>query len=267
MSVTVRLISNRTFKSKIVLMLQIVAYVELGLCWIVWMLAFVKPSKQAAGQKEATSAPASRWGIFLVMIGFMLTWMYVRPVGFQKSAAALIASMILGPLSVALGWAAARGERGPRTHPDRPLPLAAPPNLHLDAGNAADNAGCMDLVAHGYRVCDCICCRNRDSRPCRRTAVGRALQGFLRRLPRAHLGLHPVPALIALRIPLSEWHLCKPPTASRAPVPYTLFYSKQLERPRGNLTQSLNVTSNHSEECARVIPWRANKLRSPGDRQ
>jgi protein-S-isoprenylcysteine O-methyltransferase Ste14 len=41
------------------------------------------------------------------MIGFALAWMYVRPVGFQKSPAALIVSMILGPLSVALGWSAA----------------------------------------------------------------------------------------------------------------------------------------------------------------
>jgi protein-S-isoprenylcysteine O-methyltransferase Ste14 len=89
-------------------MLQITAYVELGLCWIAWSLAFVKPSKQAASQKEAASAPASRWGIFLVMVGFALAWAYVRPVGFQKSTTALIASMILGPPSVALGWAAAR---------------------------------------------------------------------------------------------------------------------------------------------------------------
>jgi len=33
--------------------------------------------------------------------------MYVRPVGFHKSATALLVSMILGPLSVALGWSAA----------------------------------------------------------------------------------------------------------------------------------------------------------------
>jgi protein-S-isoprenylcysteine O-methyltransferase Ste14 len=88
--------------------LQIAAYVELGLCWVVWSMAFVKPSTQAASQKEAASAPASRWGIFLVMVGFALACSYVRPVGFQKSTASLIVSMILGPPSVALGWAAAR---------------------------------------------------------------------------------------------------------------------------------------------------------------
>jgi protein-S-isoprenylcysteine O-methyltransferase Ste14 len=89
-------------------MLQIAALVELFLCWIVWSLAFVKPSKQAAGQKEVSSAPASRWGIFLVMLGFAFTWTYVRPVGFSKSSGALIASMILAPPSVVLVWAAAR---------------------------------------------------------------------------------------------------------------------------------------------------------------
>jgi protein-S-isoprenylcysteine O-methyltransferase Ste14 len=89
-------------------MLQIAAYVELGLCWIIWSLAFMKPSKQAAGQKEVASAPVSRWGIGLVMVGFAFAWTYVRPVGFEKTAPELIASMILGPPAVALAWAATR---------------------------------------------------------------------------------------------------------------------------------------------------------------
>jgi protein-S-isoprenylcysteine O-methyltransferase Ste14 len=89
-------------------MLQIIALVELLLCWIVWSLAFVKPSKQAAGQKEVASAPSSRLGILLVMVGFLFAWTYVRPVGFEKSTLALIASMILGPPAVALAWSATR---------------------------------------------------------------------------------------------------------------------------------------------------------------
>jgi protein-S-isoprenylcysteine O-methyltransferase Ste14 len=89
-------------------MLQIAALSDLALCWVVWSLAFVKPSKQAAGQKEVSNAPASRWGIFLVMVGFALAWAYLRPKGFEKSTLSLIASMILGPPSVALAWAATR---------------------------------------------------------------------------------------------------------------------------------------------------------------
>lgn len=89
-------------------MLQIAALAELVLCWIAWSLAFVRPRQQAAGQKEVASAPASRWGIFLVMVAFALAWAYVRPRGFEKSTLSLIASMILGPPSAALAWAATR---------------------------------------------------------------------------------------------------------------------------------------------------------------
>ncbi len=89
-------------------MLQVAALAELLLCWIAWSLAFLKPRKQAAGQKEVASAPASRWGIGLVMLGFALAWTYVRPASFEKSTLALVASMLLGPPAVALAWAATR---------------------------------------------------------------------------------------------------------------------------------------------------------------
>jgi protein-S-isoprenylcysteine O-methyltransferase Ste14 len=89
-------------------MLRNVAVIELFACWVVWSLAFVKPRKQAAQQKEVARAPASKWGIGLVMLSFALTWAYVRPAGFEKSEVSLIVSMILGPPSVALVWAATR---------------------------------------------------------------------------------------------------------------------------------------------------------------
>jgi protein-S-isoprenylcysteine O-methyltransferase Ste14 len=89
-------------------MLQYAALTELALCWIVWSLAFVRPSKQAAGQKETTAAPVSKWGIGLVMVGFAFAWTYVRPASYGKSTFALVASMVLGPPSVALVWAATR---------------------------------------------------------------------------------------------------------------------------------------------------------------
>jgi protein-S-isoprenylcysteine O-methyltransferase Ste14 len=88
--------------------LQTIAITELILCWIVWSLAFVKPSKQASKQKEVARASSSKWGIFLVTIGFAMTWIYIRPAGYQKSTPALIVSMVLAPLAVALVWAAAR---------------------------------------------------------------------------------------------------------------------------------------------------------------
>lgn len=100
--------SASSIPRKIEPMLLIAALAELFLCWIAWSLAFLKPRKQAAGQKEVASAPASRWGIGLVMLGFALAWAYARPVGFEKSTVALVASMLLGPPSVALAWAATR---------------------------------------------------------------------------------------------------------------------------------------------------------------
>ena len=89
-------------------MLTIACYVELAVCWIAWSLAFVKPRKRAAGAKKKVSAPVSRWGIFLVMLGYACIWAFVRPVGFEKSAASLIASMMIAPPSVVLVWMAAR---------------------------------------------------------------------------------------------------------------------------------------------------------------
>jgi protein-S-isoprenylcysteine O-methyltransferase Ste14 len=94
--------------SKIGRMLQIAALAELIVCWIAWSAVFVRPSRQAAGRKEVANAPASRWGIFLVIVSFALAWTYVRPTGFEKSNLSLITSMILGPPSVALAWAATR---------------------------------------------------------------------------------------------------------------------------------------------------------------
>jgi protein-S-isoprenylcysteine O-methyltransferase Ste14 len=88
--------------------LAIAALAELMGCWVAWSLAFLSPRKKAAGQKPVAAAPASKWGIVMQMLGFALVWAYLRPAGFQKSPAALIASMILAPASVVLAWAAAR---------------------------------------------------------------------------------------------------------------------------------------------------------------
>lgn len=99
---------RKWLRDRVSRMLQIAALVELAFCWIGWSLAFVKPHKQAAGQKKVVRAPASRWGLLMVMVSFALVWAYVRPVGFEKSSLSLIASMVLGPLSVALAWWATR---------------------------------------------------------------------------------------------------------------------------------------------------------------
>ena len=92
----------------IVTKLEIAAWIELGICWIVWMLAFVKPQQAAKGQKKAVRAASSRVGIFLVGLAFACEWAFIFPTGFEKSTVSLIASMIIGPPSVALSWMATR---------------------------------------------------------------------------------------------------------------------------------------------------------------
>jgi protein-S-isoprenylcysteine O-methyltransferase Ste14 len=89
-------------------MLSLAALIELLLCWVVWSMAFIKPSHQAADRKEVARASASRWGIVLVMLSFALLWTYIRPAAFHKSILSLVLSMLLGPLSVALVWIATR---------------------------------------------------------------------------------------------------------------------------------------------------------------
>ena len=87
-------------------MLFRVAFGVLILSWIVWVLAFVRVRRVAAGQQKAVRAPASRWGIALVGIGYFLVWVQIHPVGFHKSAASLIVSMLLGLPSAGMAWAA-----------------------------------------------------------------------------------------------------------------------------------------------------------------
>jgi protein-S-isoprenylcysteine O-methyltransferase Ste14 len=89
-------------------MFWIVAFAELVLCWIAWTLAFVHTSREAKGAKKAPGAPQSRVGIALVVLGFALLWCYVRPTEFHKPAWELALSMLCGPPSVALAWAATR---------------------------------------------------------------------------------------------------------------------------------------------------------------
>ena len=70
---------------KIRSMLQVIALVELFLCWVLWASAFMKPRKQAAGREAVVRAPSSKWGIGLQVVGSALIWMYVRPADFEKS--------------------------------------------------------------------------------------------------------------------------------------------------------------------------------------
>jgi protein-S-isoprenylcysteine O-methyltransferase Ste14 len=85
----------------------IAAWIELLVCWITWCAAFVKPKRQAKGQETVVRAPSSRLGIGLVFVAFMLIWIWLKPIGFRKSTACLVLSMVLGPIAVLLVWVSA----------------------------------------------------------------------------------------------------------------------------------------------------------------
>ena len=88
--------------------LQLVASIELAVCWTAWIAAFVQPYRKSAGQATIAKNPVARWGILLNVLACFTVWSNVRPAGFQKSLPELAASMILGPLSVGLVWSATR---------------------------------------------------------------------------------------------------------------------------------------------------------------
>lgn len=88
-------------------MLEYIAWGEMLLCWVAWILAFVKPRREAAGQVKTERATTSRWGIGLVVVAFAVVWTYLRPKGYHQPALESAVSMVLGPVSVLLAWAAA----------------------------------------------------------------------------------------------------------------------------------------------------------------
>jgi len=168
-------------------MLLIAASIELGVCWIAWCLAFVRPRNRARGAKKNVSAPVSRWGVILVMLGYACIWAFVRPAGFEKSAASLIASMVLGPPSVVLVWMAARHldkqwrfEAALSEDHDGALSLAAQSDLYVDVRYAADDRTCEDLGAAVDCGRDLLRNWNRDSRTRGREVAGRTVRRGIR---------------------------------------------------------------------------------------
>lgn len=89
-------------------LLQIAAWVELAICWIAWSFAFVRPRRLAVRNRKVIRASASRLGIFFNLLGFAFICAYVHPFGFEKTIASLVISMVIGPPSVLLAWAATR---------------------------------------------------------------------------------------------------------------------------------------------------------------
>jgi protein-S-isoprenylcysteine O-methyltransferase Ste14 len=84
------------------------AFAELMVCWMLWFWVFAVQHKRRALEKPVVTDPGAKWGILLQALGYALAWIHPGPIEPFKPAPLLIASMILGPLSTALGWRALR---------------------------------------------------------------------------------------------------------------------------------------------------------------
>ncbi len=86
-------------------MLTYIAIGELVVCWILWLAVFVIRHRQGGGGKAVITAPAARVGIVLQALSYAVVWSF-SPIslGWHQwwRMGFTIASMILGPASVAL---------------------------------------------------------------------------------------------------------------------------------------------------------------------
>ncbi len=87
-------------------MMQQIALIELAVCGAIWLLAVIWPSKRVWESEEGVGVPASRFGILLTFAGFAFILTYVRPWGFEKGQAAIIAGMVFAPIAVILALTA-----------------------------------------------------------------------------------------------------------------------------------------------------------------
>ncbi len=92
-------------------MLTYIAIGELVVCWILWLAVFVIRHRQGGGGKAVITAPAARVGIVLQALSYAVVWSF-SPISLGRSAwwpiGFTIASMAIGPASVALAWFAVR---------------------------------------------------------------------------------------------------------------------------------------------------------------
>ncbi len=83
--------------------LEIAAFSELLVCWILWAVPFFLRTRQQPKNRESVTAPTSKWGIAVQAVGFFLAWLRSTRL---NPPPMLIASMILAPAATWLVWRA-----------------------------------------------------------------------------------------------------------------------------------------------------------------
>ncbi len=87
-------------------LLQLAAWAELALCWLLWAAAFLRPRQRGPRTVKVVNAPIARFGIFVNLLGFICIGLYVRPAGYEIPIGVIAAGMVLAPFSVLLAWRA-----------------------------------------------------------------------------------------------------------------------------------------------------------------
>jgi protein-S-isoprenylcysteine O-methyltransferase Ste14 len=88
--------------------LQLAAWIELALCWLIWLGAMLRPRQKGPETVRAVSAPVSWIGVAFNLAGLACLGVWIRPHGYESPLPALLVAMVLAPPSVLLGVAASR---------------------------------------------------------------------------------------------------------------------------------------------------------------
>jgi protein-S-isoprenylcysteine O-methyltransferase Ste14 len=86
--------------------LQLAAWAELALCWLLWLLASARTSGKGPRPEKVTSASAGTFGIFINIIGLACLAIPYRPSDYLSPIITIIPAMVIAPMSMRLVWSA-----------------------------------------------------------------------------------------------------------------------------------------------------------------
>lgn len=89
-------------------LLQLAAWAELALCWLLWVAGFLRRRERGPRTVKVVSAPISWLGILLTLLGYAILAAYIRPAHYENPIPLLVIGMLIAPPSTLLAWRASR---------------------------------------------------------------------------------------------------------------------------------------------------------------
>lgn len=86
--------------------LQLAAWGELALCWVLWFAASLRSRGKGASKVKTVSAPAGVLGLFINILGMACLAAHLQPANYMSPVVTIIPAMIIAPASVRLVWSA-----------------------------------------------------------------------------------------------------------------------------------------------------------------